>query len=99
MVRRLLAQYSINANEHYIDVHILKRAARKLLKQYNFDLQDYPNLAIQEKLSYLKNLFVRKYLEGKHGDIENDDESWNQQIKVSIQIEFIYECKMKDKYS
>jgi hypothetical protein len=76
--RRLLAQCAININSHYLDTHSLKRAARKLLKQYQFDLHDLPNLATQEKISFLKTLFVRKYLERS----EDDDQSWNEQIKV-----------------
>jgi hypothetical protein len=81
-VRRLFVQCSISTNANTIDTHSLKRAARKLLKQYNFDLHDFPNLATQEKISFLKTLFVRKYLERKTID---DDESWNEQIKVSFQ--------------
>ena len=70
----------MNKNANYIDTHSLKRAARKLLKQYNFDLHDFPNLATQEKKSFLKTLFVRKYLERK---TDEDDQSWNEQIKVN----------------
>ena len=62
-----------------IDTRSLKRAARKLLKQFNMNLNDFPNLAAQEKLTFLKTLFVRKYLEGQ----ETDDQSWKEQIKVS----------------
>ncbi|CAF3969063.1 unnamed protein product [Rotaria magnacalcarata] len=98
--RRLLAQYSINLNGNYIDVHILKRAARKLLKQYNLDLNDFPNLAMHEKLSFLKTLFVRKYLEAKRGDDHNNDEddvqSWNEQIKELINDNHDLKIKLID---
>ncbi|CAF1084764.1 unnamed protein product [Rotaria sordida] len=83
-VRCLLAEYSIGINSNYIDIHILKRAARKLLKQYNFDLHDFPNLAMHEKISFLKTLFVRKYLERKNICDNEDDESWSEQIKELI---------------
>lgn len=66
---------------NYLDTHSLKRAARKFLKKYNLDLNNYPNLILQEKISFLKTLFVRKYLE-KNSD--QDDQSWNEQIKELI---------------
>jgi predicted helicase len=84
MVRRLFAQCLINTSTNSVDTHSLKRAARKLLKQYNFDLQEFPNLATQEKISFLKTLFVRKYLENKNGGDDGDDESWKAHIKVSF---------------
>jgi hypothetical protein len=84
IVRRLFAQCLINTSTNSVDTHSLKRAARKLLKQYNFDLQEFPNLATQEKISFLKTLFVRKYLENKNGGDDGDDESWNEHIKVSF---------------
>jgi len=87
ILRHLFAQCSININTNYIDTHSLKRAARKFLKQYNFDLHDFPNLAIQEKITFLKTLFVRKYLDRK---IDDDDQSWNEQIKVNFYCIFFY---------
>ncbi len=87
-LRCLFAQYSINININYIDTHSLKRVARKFLKQYNFDLHHFPNLAIQEKITFLKTLFVRKYLE-RIIDVD-DNQSWNEQIKVSFYHIFFY---------
>jgi hypothetical protein len=46
------------------------------------DLHDFPNLATQEKITFLKTLFVRKYLERTADD--DDDQSWNEQIKVKF---------------
>lgn len=86
MIVRFFAEYSISANENFIDIHALKRAARKLIKQYNFDFHDFPNLAMHEKLTFLKTLFVRKYLNPTNHVDDEDDQSWNEQVKVSIQI-------------
>ena len=62
-----------------MDVRSLKRAARKLLRHYDLDLHDFPNLAGRERMSFLKTLFVRRYLERR----SQDDEAWNDQIKVN----------------
>ncbi len=48
------------------------------------DLHDFPNLATQEKITFLKTLFVRKYLERTANDDNDDDQSWNEQIKVKL---------------
>ena len=83
MVHNLLTQHSINMNVNFIDIRSLKRAARKLIKKYDLNLHDFPNLLKHEKLTFVKMLFVRKYIERKNMfDIE-DDQSWNEQIKVS----------------
>lgn len=68
-----------------IDNHSLKRAARKLIKQYNFNLDDFPNLALQEKISFLKTCFVKKYLENQTSitEEEEDENAWKEQIKVN----------------
>ncbi|CAF3340354.1 unnamed protein product [Rotaria sp. Silwood1] len=95
-VHRLLAQYSININSNYIDIHILKRAARKLLKQYNFELHDFPNLAMHEKITFLKTLFVRKYLDRKNNCDDEDDQSWNEQIKELIHDNHDLQIKLID---
>ncbi|CAF2397344.1 unnamed protein product [Rotaria sp. Silwood2] len=95
-VRSLLTQYSSNINSYYIDMHILKRAARKLLKQYNFDLHDFPNLAMHEKITFLKTLFVRKYLERKNTCDDEDDQSWNEQIKELIHDNHDLKIKLID---
>lgn len=90
IVRSLLAQASIQLNVNSIDTHSLKRAARKLLKQYKFDLQDFPNLAIQEKISFLKTCFVKKYIENKSIAIDDEDEkAWKEQIKVSLTLTYL----------
>lgn len=78
--RRLLAQCGMNINVNYLDVRNLKRAARKYLKQYQFDLHQFPNLAHQEKLTFLQTLFVRKYIDRTNN--EEDQQSWNEQIQV-----------------
>ncbi|CAF5026398.1 unnamed protein product, partial [Rotaria sp. Silwood1] len=95
-VHRLLAQYSININSNYIDIHILKRAARKLLKQFNFELHDFPNLAMHEKITFLKTLFVRKYLDRKNNCDDEDDQSWNEQIKELIHDNHDLQIKLID---
>ena len=77
LIQRIFTDYSITAAPNLLDTHSLKRAARKFLKQYQLNLQDFPNLAVQEKISYMKTLFVRKYIE--KNDTNND---WNEQIKV-----------------
>jgi hypothetical protein len=41
------------------------------------DLHDFPNLATQEKITFLKTLFVRKYLE-RTADDDDEDQSWNE---------------------
>jgi hypothetical protein len=56
------------------------------------DLHDFPNLATQEKITFLKTLFVRKYLERTAND-DDDDQSWNEQIKVKFDF-----FKAKKKY-
>lgn len=83
--RRLLAQCGMNINASYLDVRNLKRAARKFLKQYQFDLHEFPNLALQEKTTFLKTLFVRKYLDRTSN--EEDQQSWNEQIQVTFCLE------------
>jgi hypothetical protein len=79
VVDHLIAQWSCSAYGNSIDARSLKRAARKLLKHYDLDLHDFPNLAAQERTSFLKTLFVRRYLERR----SQDDEAWNEQIKVN----------------
>ena len=83
--RRLLAQCGMNINVNYLDVRNLKRAARKFLKQYQFDLHQFPNLALQEKTTFLQTLFVRKYLDRTSND--EDQQSWNEQIQVTFCLE------------
>lgn len=82
--RRLLIQCAININVNYLDVRNLKRAARKFLKQYQFDLHEFPHLALQEKITFLKTLFVRKYLDRSTND--DDQQSWNEQIQVKFNV-------------
>ena len=87
IIRSLFAQASIQMNINSIDNHSLKRVARKLLKQYKFDLRDFPNLAIQEKVSFLKTCFVKKYIENKGVTVDDEDEkAWKEQIKVSARL-------------
>ncbi|CAF3789489.1 unnamed protein product [Adineta steineri] len=99
-VRRLFSQCLINTNTNFIDTRSVKRAARKLLKQYDFSLHEFPNLAAQEKLSFLKTLFVRKYLENKNGgggaDDDGDDESWKEQITELIDDNHDLQVKLVD---
>lgn len=91
--RRLLTQYAININVNYLDVRNLKRAARKFLKQYQFDLHEFPHLALQEKISFLKTLFVRKYLDRQIND--DDQQSWNEQIQVEFTRRFFSKISVK----
>lgn len=84
---RLFSEYSIATNPNVLDLHSLKRAARKFLKQYQLNLQDFPHLALQEKISFLKTLFVRKYLERSND--HDEKQSWNEQIKVVQILRFL----------
>ena len=73
----------MNINATYLDTRSLKRAERKLLKLYNISLDELPNLVTQEKITFLKTLFVRKYIEKRTtGDQNEDDQSWDEQIRV-----------------
>ncbi|UJR27339.1 hypothetical protein I4U23_008632 [Adineta vaga] len=97
IVQSLFAQCLLNINMNSIDTHSLKRAARKLLKQYNFDLEDFPNLALQEKISFLKTCFVKKYLESQSGAIDEEDgNAWKEQIKELIQDKHELKVKLID---
>jgi len=97
VVRRLLAQSSVNINATYLDTRSLKRAERKLLKLYNISLDELPNLVTQEKITFLKTLFVRKYIEKRTtGDQNEDDQSWDEQIRDLSQNNHEVQVKLVD---